>query len=152
MTVQSNLSIHNLSLADLDSYSCVAINRGGMAESEAVLELGGAGPRPVALLAAGVGAVLSLLLALPAARLYLHRRRRSLNTGQLCGRGPVEDSAHLLNSRSVSTVFSPPATAHHRSITFGQHYPDLLPEPSYQPIQEVGIVETVCQSTPRPLR
>ena len=142
MAVQSNLSIHNLSRADLDSYSCVAINRGGMAESEVVLELGGAGPGPGALLAAGVGAALSFLLALPAARLYLHRRR-SLDTGQLCGRRPVEDSTHLLNSRPVSTVLSPPATADHRSITLGQHYPDLLPEPSCQPIQEVGIVGTM---------
>ena len=39
MAVNSSLIIHNVSLGDLGNYSCVAINKGGMAESVSELVL-----------------------------------------------------------------------------------------------------------------
>ena len=39
VTVNSSLIIRNVTLGDLDNYSCVAINTGGMAESRAQVEL-----------------------------------------------------------------------------------------------------------------
>ena len=39
VTVNSSLIIRNVTLGDLDNYSCVAINTGGMAESRAQVAL-----------------------------------------------------------------------------------------------------------------
>ena len=44
MNINSSLVIQNVTLRDLDTYSCVAINRGGMAECTtnlAVLQVAG---------------------------------------------------------------------------------------------------------------
>ena len=39
MKINSSLIIQNVTLRDLDNYSCVAINRGGMAECKTNLAL-----------------------------------------------------------------------------------------------------------------
>ena len=39
ITINSSLIISNVTIQDLDNYSCVAINKGGMAESRTLLTL-----------------------------------------------------------------------------------------------------------------
>ena len=98
--MNSSLIIHNVSLGDLGNYSCVAINKGGMAESRAELVVLQASLwtdiiQELIIVIAVLGAAVACLFSLIVVKIMANRKSSASQAGMtLCTRYETDTSMH----------------------------------------------------------